>query len=32
LLAVANQPPVICGGFLACFGLALLFQRSVPAT
>ncbi len=31
-LSVASQPPVIGACFLACFGLALLFQRSVPAT
>ncbi len=31
-LSVANQPPVIGACFLGCFGLALLFQRSVPAT
>lgn len=32
LLAVANQPPQVSVGFLVCFGLALLFQRFVPAT
>jgi len=32
LLAVADQPPQVGVCFLACFGLALLFQRFVPAT
>ena len=32
LLAVAHAPVELAAGFLACFGLALLFQRSIPAT
>lgn len=32
LLAVADQPPQVSGWFVACFVLALVFQRFVPAT
>jgi hypothetical protein len=32
LLAVADQPPQVGVWFFVCFGLALLFQRFVPAT
>ncbi len=32
LLSVANQPPQVSVAFLACFVLALVFQRFVPAT
>ncbi len=32
MLAVADQPPQVGVWFLACFALALLFQRFVPAT
>lgn len=32
LLSVANQPPQVGVLFFLCFGLALLFQRFVPAT
>ncbi|KAF0173202.1 MAG: UbiA prenyltransferase [Limisphaerales bacterium] len=32
LLSVADQPPQVSVAFLACFVLALVFQRFVPAT
>ena len=32
LLAVADQPPQVGVWFLVCFGLAVVFQRFVPAT